>query len=38
MNKYNALLTRIANTHNIVKGAEESVNDYKVRIIYSAIG
>ena len=38
MNKYNDLLTRIANTHNIVKGAEESVNDYKVRIIYSAIG
>lgn len=38
MNKYNKLLSRIASDLNILKGSSESVDAWKARIVYSAIG
>lgn len=35
MNKYDNLMTKIGTEFNIKKGKTESVNDYKVRLIYS---
>lgn len=38
MNKYDNLMTKIGTEFNIKKGKTESVNDYKVRLIYSVLG
>lgn len=38
MNKYDSLILKIGNEYYIKKGKTESVNDWKVRIIYSLLG
>lgn len=38
MNKYNGLLSEIANKYCIYKGAHETDNDWKVRLVYSICG
>lgn len=38
MNRYNQLLTRIANEYSIKKGTEEDTLHWKTRIVYSLLG
>lgn len=38
MDKYNNLLLKVAGRYNIIKGTEESENDWKARLIYSICG
>jgi hypothetical protein len=38
MNKYNGLLSGIAHQYHIPKGAQETENDWKTRLIYSICG
>ena len=38
MNKYNKLLSGISEELNIKKGSEESIDSWKARVVYSAIG
>lgn len=38
MDKYNKLLLKVASRYNIIKGTEESENDWKARLVYSICG
>ena len=38
MNKYDNLMAKIGAEYNIKKGKTESINDWKVRLIYSVLG
>lgn len=38
MNKYDGLLTNVADRYKIYKGSHESLNDWKTRLIYSVCG
>ena len=38
MNKYNGLLLAVANKYHIHKGAQETENDWKTRLVYSICG
>ena len=38
MNKYNGLLSAVANKYHIRKGLQESENDWKTRLVYSICG
>ena len=38
MNKYNGLLSSVAQKYHICKGAKETENDWKVRLVYSICG
>lgn len=38
MNKYNKLLLKVASRYNIIKGTEESENEWKARLVYSICG
>ena len=38
MNKYNGLLSSVAHKHHICKGARETENEWKTRLVYSICG
>ena len=38
MNKYNGLLSTVAQKYHIHKGAQETENDWKIRLVYSICG
>ena len=38
MNKYNGLLSAVANKYHILKGTQETENDWKTRLVYSICG
>lgn len=38
MNKYNGLLSKVANKYDIHKGTQETENDWKTRLVYSICG
>ena len=38
MNKYNGLLSAVAQKYNIRRGLQEAENDWKTRLIYSVCG
>lgn len=38
MNKYNGLLSEVADKYHIYKGIEETENDWKIRVVYSICG
>ena len=38
MNKYNGLLSSVANKYQIHKGKQETENDWKTRLVYSICG
>lgn len=38
MNKYNGLLSSVAHKYHICKGARETENDWKTRLVYSICG
>ena len=38
MNKYNGLLSSVAHTYHICKGARETENEWKTRLVYSICG
>ena len=37
MNKYNGLLSSVAHKYHICKGARETENDWKTRLVYSIL-
>ena len=38
MNKYNGLLSSVAHKYHICKGARETENEWKTRLVYSICG